>query len=226
MRYVIALMLVVALPAAGGDKYYSKTFGYWTNASSILPLAKADLNSVTLLSRRRGVDLLSELAKAGNPEAARIVGFYHLKNDAGNRELALEYLLIGANLGDTDCMAEYGGYMLGGRQPRVGVDWLERAISKGNQSAKLKLGEALLDGKYLTIDRARGERLLGEARGFSLLARLTKDPSDKYKWLRVAQLDGQDVHSLLSSVSGQLTTAQLAKADAAATAYWKKLPAR
>lgn len=94
-----------------------------------------------------GVSWLQRAARAGSPEACRLLGWHFDRDDKGHTPdgpLSLEWQSMGAKLGDVPCMRSIGFKHLLGIDCEIDIDqgnyWLHRAAVLGDHKAQYHMG--------------------------------------------------------------------------------------
>lgn len=119
----------------------------------------------------RAIELIGRAAELGDSEAFRWLGgiaatSYHGRE---NLEASRGWYILGAESGDLESMEELARYLatgIGGPKDHAGAArWFEKLHDSGRPYWTYRLGQALLLGRGVEVDTARGLSLLMEAAG-------------------------------------------------------------
>jgi TPR repeat protein len=193
MKTMPLLLLMLTLPALAQiqDRVFLNSTRSWTNASEAIKAAERLCNSTAIPDKASGRQLMLELARAGRVEAS-----LNLWSEDMPIELARELLTPHAQKGNIQAMLKLASTLRRVGYPKEVVYWYRRAADCGDKVGKYALANAYVDGYGGTRDWITAAKLFEELESFTLRADLESDGSiEHYKWIRVAQLRGQDIGS-------------------------------
>lgn len=218
MKLLLPLMLVAFTASAQIIRLPS---GVQTNEASALKVATGLMKGESAAAKSRGLEFMTTLARAGSAEAAYQLGeFYHVQGQPKNEPVVkeLEFYLMAARKGHVLAQRTLARYYGEHHQPNNERYWYLQAAKGGDDYSKnVEAGYLYKDGNV-----AQAWAIWEKNANFRGLASCCPKAVDKYKWIRVAQLSGQDTGKELDKQILSMPRAEVDQAEASAVAYYTK----
>ncbi len=108
-------------------------------------------------SYEESIRWFEEAVEHGDMEAANRLGAFYVEGEAvpADDQLAMHYFKIAAEGGSLGGMANYGFALMIQGKKEEGLEWIEKAASKGNGAASDLLGTWALEGKNMEKDEEK-----------------------------------------------------------------------